>query len=192
MLWLWLVYNEMRFAGAVGNDVEAEDFGDDASGFAGAVDAVIGELIGRETLRVQGAEAGLVAEERAAGHGHAAGEKDFDRRVEPDDGDAGGAEKFGRALLRVGAAAERQDDRLFLLEDAAERGAELVGFDLAKGLFAEAFENLGDAQVRGGFDAIVEIDEAPSELTREQGADRGLAGAHEAGEAKQRYALLRR
>ncbi len=46
--------------------------------------------------------------------------------------------------------------------------------------------------MRGGFDAIVEIDEAPGELAREQRADGGLARAHEAGEAEQRYALLRR
>ena len=37
----------MRFVGAAGEDVEAQDFGDDAGGFAGAVDAMIGELVGR-------------------------------------------------------------------------------------------------------------------------------------------------
>src|SRR5580704_15165701 len=113
----------MGFVGAGGDDVEAEDFGDDAGGVAASDEAVIGELIGRETLRVQGAEAGLVAEERAAGHGHAASEEDFDGGVEPNDGDICGAEKFGSAWLSVGAAAEREDDRFVLFEDAAERSA---------------------------------------------------------------------
>src|ERR1700689_390454 len=182
----------MRFVGAAGEDVEAKDFGDEAGGFAGAVDAMIGELVGREALRVQSAEAGFVAEERTAGHGHAACEQDFDGCIEPDDGDASGAEKLGRALLSVGAAAEREHDRFFLLEDAAERGAKLVGFDLAKFRFAEAFENFGDAHVGRGFDAVVEVDEAPGELAREQSAHGGLARAQESGEAEQRYALLRR
>jgi hypothetical protein len=187
-----LVDYEVGFVGAGGDDVEAEDFGDDARGFGGAVDAMIGELVGREALRVQGTEAGFVAEERAAGHGHAAGKQDFYGRIEPDDGHVCGAEKFGSALLGVSATAETEDDRFFLFEDAAEGGAELVGFDLAESGFAEAFEDFGDAQVCGGFDAIIEVDEAPSELASEERADGGLAGAHEAGEAEQRYALLGR
>ena len=148
VLGLRLIDDEVRFAGAAGDDVEAENFGDDAGGFAGAVDAMIGELIGRQALRMERAEAGFVAEERAAGHGHAAGEQDFDGSVEPDDGNAGGAKKFGRALLGVSAAAEGEHDRFFEFEDAAERGAKLIGFDLAKGGFAEALENFGDAHVR--------------------------------------------
>lgn len=183
---------QVGFVGAAGDDVEAEDFGDDARGLAGAVDSMVGELVRREALRVERAEAGFVAKERAAGHGHAAGEQDFDGSVEPDDGHAGGAEEFGRALLRVRAAAECEHDGLFHFENAAERGAKLVGFDLAECGFAEALEDFRDAHVRGGFDAVVEIDETPGKLAREEGADGGLAGAHEAGEAEQRYALLRR
>jgi hypothetical protein len=60
----------------------------------------------------------------------------------------------------------------------------LVGFDLAKGRLAEALEHFGDAQTRGGFDSIVEINKAPSKLTREQCADGGFAGTHEPGQAK--------
>ena len=191
-LGLRFVDDEVRFAGATGDDVEAENFGDDAGGFAGAVDAMVGELVGRQALRMERAEAGFVAEERAAGHGHAAREEDFDGSVEPDHGHACGAKKFGSALLGVGAAAERENDGFFEFEDAAERGAELVGFDLAKGGFAETLEHFSDAHVGGGFDAVVEIDEAPGELAREECADGGFAGAHEAGEAEQRDALLRR
>src|SRR5579872_686058 len=190
-LGLGFFHDEMRFAGSAGDDVEAKNFGDDARRIAGTIDAMLGELIGRETLRVERAEAGFVAEERAAGHGHAAGEQDFDGSIEPHHGDACGAAKFGSALLCVGAAAECEHDRFFQFEDAAESGAKLVGFNLAKGGFAEALKHLGDAHVGGGFDAVVEIDEAPGELAREKRADSGLAGAHEAGEAKQRDALLR-
>ena len=191
-LWLRFVHDEMRFARAAGNDVEAEDFGDDAGGVTGAVDAMLGELVGREPLGVERAKAGFVAKERTTGHGHAAGEEDFDGRVEPNHRHVCGAEKFGRALLGVGAAAEGEHDRFFEFEDATERGAELVGFDLAEGGFAETLENFRDAHVGGGFDAIVKIDEAPGELAGEERADGGLAGAHEAGEAEERYALLRR
>src|SRR5579863_2408773 len=157
----------MGFVGAAGDDIATQNFGDDARGFAGAVDAMIGELIGREALRVECAEARLVAEERATGHGHAAREQDFDGGVEPNDGDAGGAKKFGSALLRVSAAAESEHDRFSQLEYAAERGAKLIGFKLAEGGFAKALENFRDAQVRGVFDAVVEVDEAPGELASE-------------------------
>lgn len=185
------VDDEMGFAGAAWDEVEAQDFGDDAGGFAGAINAVIGELVGRKTLCVECAEAGFVAEERAAGHRHAAAEQDFYGSIQPHDRHTCGSKKFWGALLGVGAAAESEHDRFFLFEDAAEGGTKLIGFDLAKRGLAEAFENFGDAQVGGGFNAVVEIDEAPGELAGEERADGGLAGAHEAGEAEQWYALLR-
>jgi hypothetical protein len=37
-------------------------------------------------------------------------------------------------------------------------------------------------------DAIVQVDKAPGELAREQGADGGLAGTHESSEAENRKA----
>ena len=169
---------------ASGDDVAAEDFGNDASGFAGAVDAMVGKLVGGKALRVEGAEAGFVAEERATGHGHAAGEEDFGGGVEPNDRDAGGAQEFGGAGLRVGAAAEGENDRFFQFLGATESGAELVSFHLAKGGFAEALEDFRDAQAGGCFDAIIEVDKAPGELAGEESANGGFAGAHEAGEGE--------
>ncbi len=59
-------------------DAAAKNFRDDLAAFTGAVHAKIGELVGGDALGVQGAEAGFVAEERAAGHRHAAGEQNFD------------------------------------------------------------------------------------------------------------------
>lgn len=167
-----------------GSDGAAEDFGDDGGGLAGAVDLVIGELIGREALGEKRTETIDIAEERASGHGHAALEKNFDGRIEPDDGNARGAEKFGRAGLGVGAAAEGEDGAFFGFESAAEGGAKLVGLDLAEGGLAETFEDLRDGQAGGFLDAFIEIDEAPGQLASEQGADGGLAGAHKAGEAE--------
>jgi len=169
-----------------GRDAAAEDFGDDLRWFTGAVDAMVGELVGREALGVERAEAGFVAEERAARHGHAAGEQDVDGRIEPENGDPGVAKKIGAAGLRVGAAAESEDGAFLEFEGAAEGGAELLGFELAESGFAVAFEELRDGDAGGFFDTVVEIDEAPGELAREEGADRGFARAHETGEAKKR------
>jgi hypothetical protein len=174
---------EVVFVGA-GDYAAAEDFGDDAGRVAGAVDAMLGLLIGGQALGVESAEAGLVAEERATSHGHAAGEEDIGGSVEPDNGDAGGAKELGGTGLCVGAAAECEDHGFFMFEGTAEDGAELIGFELAEGGFAEAFEHFGDAQAGSFFDAIVEIDEAPGELAGEECTDGGLAGAHEASEAK--------
>ena len=68
----------MRFVSRGCNNAAAEDFGDNLSWFGGAVHAVIGKLIGGKTLVIEGAETGFVAEERTAGHGHAAGEQNFE------------------------------------------------------------------------------------------------------------------
>ncbi len=98
----------------------------------------------------------------------------------------------GAPTLRIGAAAESEYDRFVKLENAPESGAQLVGFDLAKSRLAKALEYFRDAQFRSLLDAIVEIDKAPRQLTREQCADGGFARAHEAGEAEHLYARLSR
>ena len=87
-------------------------------------------------------------------------------------------------------AAEGQYDGFLQLKDAAQRSAQLVSFDLAERRLAEALEDFGNAETRGFLDAVVEIDEAPGELPGEKGTDGGLAGTHEAGEAKHLYAGL--
>ena len=59
----------------------------------------------------------------------------------------------------------------------------LLGFQRSKCWFAVSFEEFRDTQAGGFFDAVVEIDEAPRELTRQERPDCGLTGAHESGEA---------
>ena len=174
----------MRFqiGGWHAGNAAAENFGDDDGGVAGTVDAKISELVRNNALGVQAAEAGFIAEERAARHGHAAGKKDFDAGVEPDDGDAGVAEKFRGAGLRVGATAEGEDRWFLLFNGAAEGGTEFIGFQLTEGGLAVAFEKLRDGDAGGGFYAFVEIHEAPAEMLSQARADGAFAGAHESGE----------
>ena len=173
----------MHFAGGR-NDAAAKNFGNDLRRLAGAIDAKIGRLIGRKALRMELPEAGFIAKERAAGHGHAASEKNFNGRIEPEDRDGGGAKKLRAALLSVRAAAESEDCAFAEFTDAAEGGAELIGFQLAEGRLAVALEELRDGNAGGGFDAVIEIDEAPAELAGEESADSGFAGTHESGEGK--------
>ena len=170
----------MRIGIGFGEDAQAKDVGDDRGGITAAVHAEISELIRGQTLGVERAEAGFVAKERATGHGHAACEKGFHGRVEPDDWDALGLEEFGSAVLRIGAAAECEYSRFAEFDSAAESGAELGGLEQAEGGFAVALEEFGDAGAGGVFDELVEIDEAPGELAGELSADGGFAGAHEA------------
>src|SRR5262249_40020968 len=149
-------------------------------------DAVIGELIRRQALGIERAKAGFVSEEWATGHGHTALEQDIDRRIEPEYGDAGVAHELRAAGLGVSAAAESEDGAFFLFSGAAESSAELVRFELAESEFAVTLEELRDGDACCFFDAIVEIDKAPSELACEQRADGGFAGTHEAGESEDR------
>jgi len=174
----------MRLVSTGSNNATAEDFGDDLRGLRGAIDAIVCELIGRQALRVKRAEAVFVAEERAAGHSHAAGKQDFERGIQPKNGSASSAEKFGAAGLRVSAATEGEDGAFLMFGGAAEGGAELIGFNLAESGFTEALEDFGDGEAGGFLDAVIEIDKTPGELTREERADSSLAGTHKSGEAK--------
>src|SRR5579883_3489401 len=173
----------MPFAGSR-DDAAAKNFGDDLRRLAGAIDAKIGQLIGRQALRMELAEARFVAKERAAGHCHAAGEQNFDGRIEPEDGHGGGAKKFGAALLGVRAAAESENRAFAKFSGAAEGSAKLIGFELAKGRLAVTLEKLRDGDASGGFNAVIEVDKAPAKLAGQQSADSGLAGTHESGEGK--------
>ena len=182
--------HEMRHVSTRCNNAAAQDFCDNLGWFAGAVHAVVGKLIGRKTLGVKSAEAGFVAEKRTAGHGHAARKKNFDWRIQPQNGSAGSAQKIGAAWLRVSAAAEGENRAFFELRSAPERSAELVCFDLAEREFTEAFEYLGNGETCGSFDAVIEIDKAPGEVPREERANGGFAGTHETGQAQNRDAGL--
>ncbi len=101
----------MRFkiGGRDAGNTAAQDFSDDAGGIIGTVNAKIGELVRHDALRVKRAEAGFIAEQWATRHGHTPGKKDFDTGIKPYYGDAGVAEEFGSAGLRVGAAAEGEN-----------------------------------------------------------------------------------
>src|SRR5260221_5986934 len=72
-----LFHDEVTIAGTGGDNASPENFGNDAGWFARAVHAVVGLLIGRQALRVQCAKAELVSKQRAAAHGHAAGQQNI-------------------------------------------------------------------------------------------------------------------
>lgn len=148
-----------------------ENFGNDNSSIPGAVHVKIGKLVRNDTLRMKRAETRFIAEKRAAGHGHAAGKKDFDAGVEPDHRDPGIAEKLGSTGLGIGAAAEREDSWFLLFDGAAKGGAQFIGFELPERRFAMPFKKLRDGDTRGGFDALVEINEPPPELASKTRAD---------------------
>jgi len=176
----------MRGVSSGCNNTAAQNFRDDLGRFAGAVHAVISELIGREALGVERAEAGFVAEKRAAGHSHATRKQNFDGRIQPQNRNARSAQKIGAARLRVSAAAERENGAFLQFRGAAEGGAKLICFDLAESRLAEAFEDLGNREAGGFFDAVIEIDKAPGKLPRQERANGGFAGTHEAGETQNR------
>src|SRR5882724_6476003 len=147
-------------------------------------------LVGGHSLRVKRSKTAFVAKKGPPSHGHTPREQNFDGRVQPDHWDIRGSQKFRRARLCVGAATQSEHDGFVKLKDAAERRAQLVGFDLAKSRLSEALEDLWDAQPGGGLDTVIQIDKAPGKLTREQRPDSGFAGAHEAREAKHLYPRL--
>ena len=173
-------------------DCQTQNLGNNERRICRTVHPVVGKAIGRNALRMQRAEAHFIAEEGPARHRHATGKKGIDRGIEPDDGDALCAKEFGSAWLSVSAAAQRENDGLLRLRDAAEHGPKLLGFQRSKCWFAVPFEKFGDAQASGLFNAVVQIDEAPRELTRQERPDSGLTGAHESGEANDRGASCAR
>ena len=177
----------MRLVSTRSNNAETQNLGDNLGRFSGAVNTIASKLVGGQALSVEGAEAGLVTEQRTPSHGHAAGKQNFDGGIQPKDRNASSAEKLGAAGLRVSSATERKNGSLFEFGSAAERGAELVGFELAEIGLPQAFENLRDGEAGRFLDAVVEIDKTPGKLARQERANGGLTGTHEAGEAKNRH-----
>ena len=151
---------------------------------------MIGLLIGRQPLRVERSKAGLVPEQRTASHGHAASQQNIGGGVQPDDGNSSRTKKLGSAGLRIGSSAEREHRGFLVFDGAAQSGAQLIRFHLAKRPLAETLEDLRNTQAGGLFNTLVQIDEAPSQLACEQSANRSLAGAHEPGQAKHLQARL--
>jgi hypothetical protein len=180
---MWFFDDEVCFAATSHDNAAAENFRDDLRGIAGAVHAEVSELVRGKALGVKRAKAGFVAKERSAGHSHAAREQKLDGRIEPKNRGASVAEKFGAARLGVSAAAEREDGGFLEFGSAAQGGAQLIRFDLAKSGFAEALENLGNGQACELLDAFIQINETPCELTCEKSANSGLAGSHESSKA---------
>jgi hypothetical protein len=62
----------MSFAVGAAGDSAPQYFRDDCRSFSGAIDPMIGLLIERQALSMQGAKAGLISKERPTGHNHAA------------------------------------------------------------------------------------------------------------------------
>ena len=62
-----------------GKDAETQNVRDDKRRFPSAVHAIVGELVRRKALGIEGTKTGFVTKERPACHGHAAGEKSLDR-----------------------------------------------------------------------------------------------------------------
>src|SRR5215475_14232297 len=164
-------------------EIEPKDFRDNERGIAGAVYAIIGEPVGRKALRVELAEAGFIAKERAAGHCHTTRDERFDRGVEPNDWNVLRVEKFRRALLRVSSTAQSEHYRFFGFRGTAKNEAQLLCFKRTEGGLTKALEKLRDEKAGRFFNTIVEVNKAPCQLTSEERADGGLAGAHESGEA---------
>jgi hypothetical protein len=173
----------MCFAATCPGNAAPEDFRDDLSRIARAVHSKVSKPIRRKTLRVERAKARLIAKEWTASHGHATREKKFDGRIEPQDWDPGIAKEFGAAGLCVSAAAEREDSGFLKFGSTAESGTQLIRFDLAKRRFAEALENLRDGQAGGLLDALIQVDETPRQLPRQESAHGRFAGTHKTGKA---------
>ena len=93
--------------------------------------------------------------------------------------------------MRVGAAAESDDCGFMELDGAAERGTQLIGFQLAKNKLAVAFEKFRDGDAGSKLDAFVEIDKVPAELAGEARAHGAFTRAHETGETDDGDARLR-
>src|SRR5215472_5181586 len=178
----------MRTGSTRGNNAEPQNLCDDFGRFAGAVHAAVGGLIRRQALGIERAKTGFVAEERPAGHGHAAGKQNFDGAIEPQDGCAGGTQKVRATRLGVCSPTKGEHCAFSEFGGAAQCGAKLVGFELAKKGLAEALEDLRNAKAGGFLDTVVEIDKAPCELPGKERANSALPGAHESGEAKNRGA----
>lgn len=170
-----------KFVGWNACDSPAKNFGDHGGGVSRAIDTKIGELIGGEAKGVERAKTDFVAEQRATRHSHATGKKHFDGGVQPDDGDPRIAKKFRGAGLRVGASAKSEDGGFVELDSAAERGTQLIGFQLTESKFAVAFEEFRDGDAGCLLDAFVEIDEVPTKLAGESSAHGAFACTHETG-----------
>ena len=125
----------------------------------------------------------LISKERPPRHNHAAGQQRFDGSVEPKNRHAGGTQKFRTARLRVRAATQSQHGAFFEFRGSAEGGAQLLGLHLTKFRFAEPFEKFRYGKAGGFFNARIEVNKAPRQLTSQQRPDSSLAGAHKACQA---------
>src|ERR1051326_5879579 len=166
-----------------GKDAKTENVCNHQRRIAGTIHAIVGELIGREPLLVKGMKTGLIAKEGTRGHGHAPRKQGFDGGIEPDDRDILRFQKLRSAGLGVGAAAKRNHGRFAEFERSSESGPELCRFEQAKGWLAVALEKFCDTHARGVLDAVIQIDETPSEVAGELRPDGSLAGAHESSES---------
>src|SRR6266446_6607385 len=119
------LHQQMRGVSTGSNNAATQNFGDNLSRFAGAVHAVISKLIRGKTLGVERAEAAFIAEERTAGHGHAARKKNFDGRIQPQHGKDRKSTRLNSSHLVISYA-------VFCLKKKNNEGPHFDGIDHTK------------------------------------------------------------
>jgi hypothetical protein len=115
-------------------------------------------------------------QERAVGLLAHAGEQNVETGLQPDR-DAAPGDILARRRIHERAAAGRQHQR-----PAVEQAGDHLALALAEIGLAEPLEDLGDGELRAGFDLGVSVDERQSELGRKPPSDRGFSGPHHADE----------
>ena len=138
-------------------------------------DGEIGEGVGRGPLLEQPAQ-GLFRigrlQERSVGLLAHAGEQNFETRLQPDR-DAMSCDVLAGRRIHERAAAGREHQG-----PAIEQAGDHLALALTEIELAETLEDLGNGQLRAGFDFGVGVDERQSEPGRKPLPDRGFPGSH--------------
>ena len=139
----------------------------------------VGRAVEWQAALVARSEVGVIGENGTHIFGPAAaGESGVELDFEVHEQGAGGVEEKGtRVFAFDGATAESQHKGVNCREP--RDGCMLA---VAKGVFAVARKDVGDGRACFGLNHIVHVNKLPAEARGEDGADGGLAGAHEAGE----------
>jgi len=139
----------------------------------------VGRAIERQPASVASGEVGLVGEDRPGVFRSAAafqggGQLNFQMHEQR----AGRAEQQLAGLGPLDGSAAQRENQPVVRREAGDG----CMFAVAEGCFAVARKELGDGAAGLGFDDVIHIDKAPTELRRDERANGGFARAHEAGE----------
>jgi hypothetical protein len=139
----------------------------------------VGRSVERQSSLVACGEVGVIGENGTHIFGPAAaGECSVELDFEVHKQGAGGLEEKGtRVFAFDGTTAESQHKGVNCREP--RDGCMLA---VAKSIFAVARKDVGDGRACFGLNHIVHVDKLPAEARGDDGADGGLAGAHEARE----------